>query len=68
VAARVSTLSDLQSGGDYGGAAYISHAEANVALIEAHQFLEAVRSLLPGEIVAVVTDREANPNVGEQER
>ena len=64
----LSTLSDLRSVGDYGGGAHISHAGANVALVEAHQFLEAVRSLLPPEIVDVVADREVNPNVGEQER
>jgi uncharacterized protein (UPF0332 family) len=38
----LSTLSDLRSIGDYGGAVHVSHAEANVALIEAQQFLEAV--------------------------
>jgi uncharacterized protein len=38
----LSTLADLRSVGDYGGAAHISHAEANMALIEAQQFLEAV--------------------------
>jgi uncharacterized protein (UPF0332 family) len=64
----LSTLSDLRSVGDYGVAAHISHAEANLALIEAQQFLEAIRSLLPAEIVDVAADREANPDVGEQER
>jgi uncharacterized protein (UPF0332 family) len=64
----LSTLADLRSVGDYGGAAHISHAEANVALIEAQQFLEAVRSLLPAEIVDVAADREATPDMGEQER
>jgi uncharacterized protein (UPF0332 family) len=64
----LSTLSDLRSVGDYGGAAHISDADANVALTEAQQFLEAVRSLLPAEIVDVAADREANPDVGEQER
>jgi uncharacterized protein (UPF0332 family) len=64
----LSTLADLRSVGDYGGAAHISHAEANVALIEAQQFLEAVRSLLPAEIVDVAADREALPDMGEQER
>ena len=64
----LSTVSDLRSVGDYGGAAYVSHAEANVALIEAQQFFEAVRSLLPAEIFDVVADREANPNAGDQER
>lgn len=46
----LSTLSDLRGVGDYGGAAHVSHAEANVALIEAQQFLEAVRALLPTDI------------------
>ena len=64
----LSTLSDLRSVGDYGGAAHVSHAEANIALIEAQQFLEAVRSLLPAEIFDMVADREANPDVGDQER
>jgi len=64
----LSTLSDLRSVGDYGGATHISHAEANVALIEARQFLEAVRSLLPAGVVEVAADRDANPDVGEQER
>jgi uncharacterized protein (UPF0332 family) len=64
----LSTLSDLRSVGDYGGAAHIRHAEANGALIEAQQFLEAVRSLLPAEIIDVVANRDANPDVGEQER
>jgi hypothetical protein len=62
------TLADLRSVGDYGGAAHVSDAEANVALVEAQQFLEAVGSLLPAEIVAVVTDCEAIPDVGEEER
>ena len=64
----LSTLSDLRSVGDYGGAAHVSHAEANMALIEAHQFLEAVRSLLPAEIFGVVAEREADPDVRDQER
>jgi uncharacterized protein (UPF0332 family) len=64
----LSTLADLRSVGDYGGAAHISHAEANIALIEAQRFLEAVRSLLPAEIVDVAADREATPAREEQER
>jgi hypothetical protein len=64
----LSTLSDLRSVGDYGGAVHVSHAEANVALIETQQFLEAVRSLLPAGIVEVAPDREVNPEGGEQER
>src|SRR5215831_6039872 len=54
----LSTLSDLRSVGDYGGAAHVSPAEANVALIEAHQFLEAVRLLLPLDIVEAAANRE----------
>ncbi|MBI3329456.1 MAG: HEPN domain-containing protein [Nitrospinae bacterium] len=64
----LSTLSDLRSIGDYGGAAHVSHTEAAVALSEAQQVLEAIQSLLPAEIVAVVSDREAEPDRGEQER
>ena len=64
----LSTLSDLRSVGDYGGAAHVSHAEAHVALLAAQQFLEAVRALLPADIVDAATDHEANPDVGEQER
>jgi uncharacterized protein (UPF0332 family) len=64
----LSTLSDLRSVGDYGGAAHVSHADANLALTEAQQFLEAVRSLLPSELLDVVADHEANPNVGDQKR
>jgi uncharacterized protein (UPF0332 family) len=64
----LSTLSDLRNVGDYGGATHVSHAEANIALIEAQQFLEAVRALLPADIVDVAADHEANPEAGEQER
>jgi len=64
----LSTLSDLRSVGDYGGAAHVSHAAANMALREAQQFLEAIRSLLPAEISDVAANGEANPDVGEQER
>ena len=64
----LSTLSDLRSVGDYGGAVHVSHAEANVELIEAQRFLAAVRSLLPADIVDVAADREANPEGEEQER
>jgi uncharacterized protein (UPF0332 family) len=63
----LSTLSDLRSVGDYGGAAHISHADANIALLEARQFVEAVRSLLPAEIVDVASDRETLPDGNEQE-
>ena len=64
----LSTLSDLRSVGDYGGAAHVSHAEATVALSEAHQFLAAIRSLLPTAIVDVATHHETPPEVGEQEQ
>jgi uncharacterized protein (UPF0332 family) len=64
----LSTLSDLRSVGDYGGAAHVSHAAANMALSEAQQFLEAIRSLLPAEISDVAAHGEANPDVEEQER
>jgi uncharacterized protein (UPF0332 family) len=64
----LSTLSDLRSVGDYGGATHVSHAEANIALIEAQQFLEAVRSLLPAEIFDVVADCEVNLDMGDQDR
>jgi hypothetical protein len=39
-----------------------------VALTEAQQFLEAVRSLLPAEIVDVAADRKANLDAGDQDR
>ena len=64
----LSTLSDLRNVGDYGGAAHVSHAEANLALLAAQQFFEAVRALLPVDIVDFAADHEANPDVGEQER
>ena len=63
----LSTLSDLRSVGDYGGVTYVSQAEARVALREAQQFLEAVRSLLPADIVAAASVREINPGVAEEE-
>jgi hypothetical protein len=62
----LSTLSDLRSIGDYDGAAHISDAEANIALIESQQFLKAIRSLLPSDIVGMAAAREANPEIGEQ--
>ena len=64
----LSTLSDLRSVGDYGGAAHVSHAAATMALSEAQQFLEAIRSLLPADIVDAASDREAEPDTGKQER
>src|SRR5262245_52171751 len=51
----LSTLSDLRSVGDYGGAAHVSHTEASIALIESQQFLEVIRSILPTDIVDVAT-------------
>ena len=64
----LSMLSDLRSVGDYGGAAHVSHVGANMALLEAQQFLEAIRSLLPADIVNVAAEREANPQAREQEQ
>ena len=60
-----STLADLRSIGDYGGAAHVSHAEATVAMREAQQLLAAIQLLLPADVVAVATDREAEPETGE---
>ena len=60
-----STLADLRSIGDYGGAAHVSHAEATVAMSEAQQLLAAIQLLLPADVVAVATDREAEPEMGE---
>ena len=57
----LSTLADLRSIGDYGGAAPVSHTEATLALSEAQQFLVAIRALLPADIVDVTADRETNP-------
>ena len=59
----LSTLSDLRSVGDYGGAAHVSDAEANIALIESQQFLEAIRSLLPPDVINMATERETNPEL-----
>ena len=64
----LSTLSDLRSVGDYGGATHVSHAEANGALLEAQQFLEAVRAPLPADIGNVAPESATNPDVGEHER
>ena len=61
----LSTLADLQSIGDYGGAVHVSHAEATVAMSEAQQLLAAIQLLLPADVVAVATDREAEPETGE---
>ena len=56
----------LRSVGDYGGAAHASHTEASIALIESQQFLEAIRSLLPPDIINMATGRATNPELGEQ--
>jgi uncharacterized protein (UPF0332 family) len=64
----LSTLSDSRSVGAYGGAAHSSHAQANIALIEAQRFLGAVRSLLPPDLFDVVADCEVNPDAGDQDR
>jgi uncharacterized protein (UPF0332 family) len=64
----LSTLSDLRSVGDYGGATHVSHAEANEALLEAQQFLEAIRALLPADIGSVAPEGATNPDVGEHGR
>ena len=64
----LSTLSDLRSVGDYGGATHVSHAEANEAQLEAQQFLEAVRALLPADIGNVAPEGTTNPDVGEHGR
>jgi len=64
----LSTLADLRSIGDYGGAAHVSHTEATIALSEAQQVFAAIQALLPADIVDVASDREAEPDTGEQER
>jgi uncharacterized protein (UPF0332 family) len=64
----LSTLADLRSIGDYGGAAHVSHTEATMALSEAQQLLAAIQALLPADIVDVAFDREAEPDTSEQER
>jgi uncharacterized protein (UPF0332 family) len=64
----LSTLADLRSVGDYGGATHVSHAEANGALLEAQQFLEAVRALLPADIGNAAPESATNPDVGEHGR
>ena len=56
----LSTLSDLRNVGDYGGATHVSRADANRALLEAQQFLEAVRALLPADIRNVTPEGTAN--------
>jgi hypothetical protein len=64
----LSTLSNLRSVGDYGGATHVSRDEANGALIEARQFLEAVRALLPADIRNVAPASTANSEVEEHGR
>jgi uncharacterized protein (UPF0332 family) len=63
----LSTLADLRSIGDYGGAAHVSHTEAIMALSDAQQLLAAIQALLPADIVDVASDRETEPDMGEQE-
>jgi hypothetical protein len=53
----------LRSVGDYGGAAHVSHTEASIVLIESQQFLEAIRSLLPPDVINMATERETNPEL-----
>ena len=64
----LNTLSNLRSVGDYGGATHVSRDEANGALIEAQQFLEAVRALLPADIRNVAPESTANSEVEEHGR
>jgi uncharacterized protein (UPF0332 family) len=64
----LNTLSNLRSVGDYGGATHVSRAEANGALIEAQQFLEAVRALLPAGIRNIAPESTANSEVEEHGR
>jgi uncharacterized protein (UPF0332 family) len=63
----LSTLPDLRSVGDYGGATHVSSAEANSARREAQQFLEAIRLLLPADIANVAPESTVNAEVEEQE-
>jgi uncharacterized protein (UPF0332 family) len=64
----LSTLAYLRSIGDYGGAAHVSDAEATMALSEAQQVLAVMQALLPADLGDVASDREAEPDTGEQER
>jgi len=64
----LSTLADLRSIGDYGGAAHVSHTEATMALSDAQQLLAAIQALLPADIVDVASNCEAEPDTVEQER
>jgi uncharacterized protein (UPF0332 family) len=63
----LSTLSDLRSVGDYGGASHVSPTEANATLLAAQQFVEAVRALLPADIGNVAPESSTNPDVGEHQ-
>jgi len=54
--------------GNRRAAVHVSHAEANMALLEAQQFLEAIRFLLPVDIVDGAAEREAHPEAREQEQ
>jgi hypothetical protein len=64
----LSTLSDLRSIGDYGGATHVSHPEATAALHEVQQVLEAIQTLILAEIVDAASYRGVEPDPGEQER
>jgi hypothetical protein len=46
----------------------LSHAEADGARLEAQQFLEAIRALLPADIGNVMPESATNPDMGEHER
>jgi uncharacterized protein (UPF0332 family) len=63
----LSTLWDLRSVGDYGGATHVSSAEAHRAQHDAQQFLETVRVLLPAYISNLGAENTANPEVGDHE-
>ena len=63
----LSTLSDLRNIGDYGGLAHVSPEEADRARVEAQQFVEAVRFLLPEGIVDTDSTNGATPEAEEPE-
>jgi uncharacterized protein (UPF0332 family) len=63
----LSTLSDLRNIGDYGGVAHVSPEQAQRARSEAQHFLEAVRFLLPEEIVEADSTHGTTPEAKEPE-
>ena len=63
----LSTLSDLRNIGDYGGVAHVSPEQAQRARNEAQHFLEAVRFLLPEEIVEADSTHGTTPEAEEPE-